>query len=94
VLSSAHFQGISSAISSPTVTGFTGCMWSRIGAAGAVGGVAAAGGGVVGVAGVVGVEIGGGVGVDGPLICGVGVAVGGVGVDDPWICGVGDGDTA
>jgi hypothetical protein len=26
-----HFHGISSAMTSPTVTGFTGCMWSRIG---------------------------------------------------------------
>src|SRR5215471_9541520 len=65
-------------MSSPTVTGFTGCIWSRIvddGGADAVaagGGVGGVDGGDDGVAGVVGVGVGVGVGVDDPLICGVG----------------------
>src|SRR5262249_37011084 len=78
------------AMSSPTVTGFTGSMWSRIvddggadaaAAGGGVDGVDGGDDGVAGVAGVVGVDVGVG-------IVGVGV---GVGVDGPLICGVGDG---
>ena len=71
--------GSSSAMDSPTVTGFTGFVLSRTtdpddagGAVGGVAGGAAVAGGVDdGVAGVVSVEVGG-VGADGPLICGVG----------------------
>src|SRR5262249_3809566 len=64
--------GNSSAISSPTVTGFTGRVRSRIVSGGAIDAAVAGGGGDVGRDdGVVGAGAGEGC-VDGPLICGVG----------------------